>query len=69
MGILWLMSQIDLGSGSPRVSMMKAAQLGNGDDLAVIGRLNLPWHGSVAIEGQMWPRFMVIAEILDQDPE
>ena len=49
--------------------MMQTANFRNRDHLASIRWFNLPWHRSVAIERQMWPGFMVIVEILAQDPE
>ena len=49
--------------------MMETTQMRNADNLAAIGRFNLPWHRSIMVARRMWLGVMVIVEILTQDPE
>ncbi len=47
---------------------MKAADPGDGNDSTIRERLDIPWGGGVSFQGQVWPRTMVIVQVIFHDP-
>jgi hypothetical protein len=53
--------------GTPRVPMMQAADLRDGNNFPLVRRLDAPWHRRIAIQRQMCPGMVIILKILGQD--
>ena len=55
-------------SGGPGVAVVQAAELWDGDDCATVGRLNYAWRRRVSIEREVRSRFVIVREVVRQDP-
>ncbi len=62
----WQIQRLEAGrrSGSAVVSVVETTDLGLGDDSPLARRLNLARPGSVAVEGLVGPRVVLIREVL-----
>jgi hypothetical protein len=54
-------------SGSALVTVMQAANLGDGDHAALGRLLDVPGERSVSFEGEIGPRFVVLAHVFLKD--
>jgi len=60
---------VHVGSrGAAFVSMLKASDLGHGNDGALLGRLNGPGFRTVHVERQVSTGFVVVLDILAKEP-
>ena len=55
-------------SRSAAVAVMQASQIWRRNDLSLGRRFNFPGNRGVPLQGQMWPRFVVIDEVFPENP-